>query len=371
MNFKSTLLVIALFGLVISCQTDATDSISSDSSMKKETLSKSETLNNKLISSKKIPASLISETEKDLEKIVEPSPCGPTSFDQVINESVSSNIDGLGSSWYGEYAAINQWYAILNNDKQTFGNNGQYTNFMVKTTRNLEGFWGMPDEIFVKGQHNSTLEDKEKIIFVYMNLLGWTYEESEVYADYFINYVNPTSTFLTETPLLSFDGFAWAPGGYLGLNDMIVIGDGLVELLAETGIDEKVVWTGIMAHEWAHHIQFNNNYMEYWFYQFDNEPERTRASELEADFYAAYYMTHKKGSTYNWKRTEAFLKAFYEIGDCQFGSDGHHGTPAQRLKSSYSGYELAANAQKKGKIMSQQELHEIFITLLPELVAVP
>ena len=48
---------------------------------------------------------------------------------------------------------------------------------------------------------------------------------------------------------------------------------------------------------------------------------------------AAYYGTHKKGLALNKKRVADALLSFYTVGDCQFDSPGHHGTPLQRERA--------------------------------------
>lgn len=317
---------------------------------------------------KKLPQDFFKDINFNLEKAVTPSECGPTEFDAVINASISSNIDALGADWYGDYANFNFYYTITDESEQFFGNQGQYTNYVVNRTRNLEKFWNMPDEVTVRGQHNETLNDKQKIISILEFWYGFPPDLAAFYADYFVDYINPTSTFLTETPLLSFDGFAIALDGFLGQGDLIVIGDGIVELLAATGVEDKIVWSGILAHEWAHQIQFNKGYLDEYDVEFNNNPERTRAGELEADFFAAYYMTHKLGATYNWKRVEAFLEVFFNIGDCAFTNGGHHGTPIQRMEAARLGYELANSGQKKGMILSISEVHNAYKTALPSIV---
>jgi hypothetical protein len=79
-------------------------------------------------------------------------------------------------------------------------------------------------------------------------------------------------------------------------------------------------------------------------------------------------MTHKRGATYNWKRVEQFYELFFQIGDCGFANPGHHGTPLQRLEATKAGFELANNAQKKGKILSQEEAHQAFLTLVQDIL---
>lgn len=355
-----TLAILSLFFL-ISCQTESIDENSLESVSKKSNTKDKTSLENNLTVVQDLPENLIRDFSLDLNKVVEPSDCESTPFNDVISKSVASNIDGLGANWYGDYATMNFYYTITDDSKQYFGSKGQYTNYVVNRTRSLEKFWDMPNEVVVRGQHNNTLDNKDKIIQILTFWYGFPQFLAENYADYFVDYVNPTSTFLIETPLLSFDGFAIALGGLLGQGDLIVIGDGLVELMSETGVEDKIVWSGILAHEWAHQIQFNN---PTWY----PEGTITRTTELEADFFASYYMTHKRGATYNWKRVQDFLDLFFNIGDCYFDDPGHHGTPSQRMEASKLGYELAKGAHKKGHILTMDEVHEAFLISLDDIV---
>lgn len=305
-------------------------------------------------------------------KAVEPSECGNTPFREVTSYYNNALINGFISSWDGnpdaigvileDYFVINQ-IAALNENKNadTFGENGEYTHYVENRVRNLEKFWDMSDLISVRGQHTSTLEDLGFIRYVYEN---YSNASPEV-IDYLLSiaeHFNTTSDQIPENPFFASDGFATFDG-------FIVIGDGLVSMLAETGLDPKVVWSGILAHEWAHQIQFQNYGI--WAYPvppFNNTPESTRMTELEADFLTGYYLTHKRGGTYNWKRVEDVLVSFYNIGDCGFTSPGHHGTPNQRLEAARQGYLLAASQQKKGHISDPQVIHDAFISVLPSIV---
>jgi predicted metalloprotease len=124
----------------------------------------------------------------------------------------------------------------------------------------------------------------------------------------------------------------------------------------------------IFAHEFAHHIQFQNGYFD------DPEagltaPEQTRYTELMADAMAAYYLTHKRGATLNQKRVEQFLEVFYQIGDCGFTSSGHHGTPNQRMRAAQFGFRIADQAHKQGHIMSSEAFHALFVAEYANLIA--
>lgn len=303
----------------------------------------------------------------DLSSIVEPSKCTLTPLDDVIAASVASNLDSIGLEWYDLYAEMNFLSTITDEDTQYFGANGEDTQRVQNIVKKLERFWFMPHEVTVRGQHNSTLEDYDKIVDILMFWYELPASDANAFAYYFTNFVNVESTFLTETPLLSADGFAIALDGLFGQNDLIVVGDGIVDLLEETGIRRNVIWNGILAHEWAHQIQFNN---EEWYPNgaADNAPEATRTIELEADFFTGYFVTHKKGATQNWNRTQQFLELFFNIGDCNFTSDGHHGTPLQRMEAARRGYLLARRMKDKGKVLTADQVHKRFLNQLDKIV---
>ncbi|MBC3542434.1 hypothetical protein ACFSC6_06040 [Rufibacter sediminis] len=297
---------------------------------------------------------------------VAPSTCGPTQFVAVQNKYLAplgkDLIQLFGSAQSANsilnlYMTLNQYSAYFDTSEQYFGKNGEYTNLMAKRKRDLETFWNMPNLIQINGQHTATLNDREKLADVYQ-IVGTnirTREQAYAAADQIL-YFNTFSPYLPESPFFALDGFATT------YRNLIVIGDGIVEMLSETGVEQDIVWTGILAHEWAHQVQFKN--MTAWYPNgaAKDQAEATRYTELEADFMAAYYMTHKRGATYNSKRVEDFLTLFFQIGDCGFTSTGHHGTPAQRMAAARLGFQLADEAQKQGHILTQQQVHEAFVS---------
>ncbi len=309
----------------------------------------------------------MSENMRDIFEAVAESECGPTAFrDVAYSYLVDLYYDGDGSAYAvrGLYNSINQLYSFyLNDGEQYFGADGDYTKLMVKRQRELEKFWKMPVTIKVNGEHTANLDNKDVWVETLSTFFTQTLEdgtsapiskeEAAEYADYYLA-LNSTSSQLPENPYFATDGFAAG-------NRTIVMGDGLVRYLAEAGVDEGIVWTGILAHEWAHQVQFLN-YPTWYPEGADPDPATaTRYTELEADFLAAYYMTHKQGATYNQKRVEEFYDLFFLIGDCGFANPGHHGTPVQRERAADLGYALANHAQMQGKILTMQEAHEYFV----------
>jgi predicted metalloprotease len=143
------------------------------------------------------------------------------------------------------------------------------------------------------------------------------------------------------------------------------MGDGILEAYSALGF-EDVAPQAILAHEFGHHIQF-----QLGLFPAVRTPEGTRRTELMADAYSAYYLSHSRGATMQWKRVQKFLEVFFNIGDCGFASNGHHGTPLQRMAAAEWGYEVANSAKKQGKILTSEEFTILFEAKLPEFVAVP
>lgn len=303
---------------------------------------------------------------------VAPSPCGPTELRDVQNKYIRAIIaDPLALSNASLYSDLNYYYSfLLNNGDQYFGEDGDFTQLMTKRERELNKFWSMPVEITVKGEHTANLNDRDALAEVFFTFFGFrdaqgnfiplTQEQAYEQAD-IILYFNEQSPNLPENPYFATDGFASS-------NRTIVIGDGLPDWLSQTGIDEEIVWTGILAHEWAHEIQFLNFADWYPNGAAQDPAEATRYTELEADFFASYFMTHKRGATYNWKRVEQFLDLYFQIGDCSFSSSGHHGTPTQRMAASKAGFDLAQKAQKQGHILSMNEAHTAFVNTINNIL---
>ena len=127
----------------------------------------------------------------------------------------------------------------------------------------------------------------------------------------------------------------------------------------------------IYAHEFGHHVQHLKGYFNDALAvapTAEAQPEATRYIELMADAYSAYYLTHSRGAAMNRKRVKQFLEVFYEIGDCGFAYDGHHGTPNQRKAAALFGFRVADEAQKQGHILSADAFHARFVQAYPELV---
>ena len=173
-----------------------------------------------------------------------------------------------------------------------------------------------------------------------------------------------------RAPILTFNAFAYSALGQeefpgLGvLPDKIVMGDGVLEGFAAIGLGD-VAPQAILAHEFGHHIQYERDL-------FDSPltgPEATRRTELMADAFAAYYLTHQRGANLNWKRTKHFIQTFANVGDCGLTDPNHHGTPNQRTKAAEWGNLVALATERHGRILPTKVFARLFERKLPELVA--
>lgn len=297
-----------------------------------------------------------------LEAVI-PTECGATKLSEVGGKYFEKLLeDPQALEYLDHYIYLNRQAARLEIATDYFGKTGSYTQLVKKLSKDLNRFYVLPHPIEILGQHNSTLQDREKLADIYWYSIQDMESKEEAYllADEILK-LNQRFPELINSPFISSDGFATRHGD-------IVIGDGLIKLFVETGLSDQIVWTGIIAHEWAHQVQFH--FLNSWYPEgtFEDPAERTRTLELEADFFSGYFMTHKRGATYNWKRAEEFFELFYQAGDCSFEFEQHHGTPIQRKQASHQGFLLAEAAKKKGEILTAEELHLYFILeVFPEV----
>ncbi|MEU3563830.1 hypothetical protein ABZ761_27740, partial [Kitasatospora sp. NPDC006786] len=86
-----------------------------------------------------------------------------------------------------------------------------------------------------------------------------------------------------------------------------------------------------------------------------------------ADAFGTYFLTHSRGEALNAKRMLDSEKSFYQVGDCGFGSAGHHGTPNRRLATA----SWAARGRRRGRpghILPSLRFYGLFGAELPDLV---
>ena len=289
----------------------------------------------------------------------------PARFDLLYND--------LWADLIPTYEAL---FFLTDDTPQEYGYDGEFTHVLEKTDRDAKRFWDIPSEqIQMVALKGTMLLNRERVARTYQLPFGPP-EPYNLSADSAakVAAVIRREMLASEVldrgnhPLFSFNAFAfWTGDG--SLPEKIVMGDGLLEGYAEVGFGD-VAPQAIYAHEFGHHIQHINGY-------FDEEPpgdpttqaEYTRYTELMADAYSAYYLTHKRGLALNKHRVAEFLQVFFQIGDCAFDNPGHHGTPNQRMAAAEFGFDVADQARKQGHILSSDQFHDLFVAAYPGLVA--
>ncbi|MFF5713862.1 hypothetical protein [Streptomyces sp. NPDC012756] len=81
-----------------------------------------------------------------------------------------------------------------------------------------------------------------------------------------------------------------------------------------------------------------------------------------------FVFAHSRGEALHARRLLDSEKSSYEVGDCGYTSDGHHGTPNQRFAASSRGASLADDAANQGHVLSSRTVDELFEVKPPDIV---
>ena len=392
-HFKTLPTIIAaLLIFITSCKKDSTPLSSADSKLagNPETemaLSKQASLR-KLRST--LPATYRQRLQKSVDKLllthpqyrniarqalaIEPTECNDaTTIRQWLNGELADWDDDaiFFASVTGmlDFPLLHTLYFENNPADQYFGVNGEYTHTIEKTFKDLKRFANIQTNgMILVGMHGNMLQDRSKIIQIDKYYYGDSEEAAEFWADLILSLVNDFPQYRKGAhPIFTFNAFA-VPHTELGapigtIPNKIAMGDGIMAGYTKIGFGD-VAPQAILVHEFGHQVQF-----QLGLYNSGSGPEATRNNELMADAYSAYYLSHARGASMQWKRVRQFLQVFFNIGDCSFNSNNHHGTPAERMAAANWGYTLANNAQKQGHILTSQQFAALFRKQLPVLVA--
>lgn len=251
---------------------------------------------------------------------------------------------------------------------QYFGLKGEHTQRLTKTFKDLKRFWNIQSNgIVLAAMHGNMLRNRDKVIRIDMILYGDDQATAAFWADLIIQLLDYIPQYRNgDHPIFTFNAFAqssfpFPPYGIIP--NKIIMGDGIMNAYTGIGYDD-VAPQAILAHEYGHHIQF-----QLGIFEGTPSPENTRRTELMADAYSAYYLSHARGASMQWKRVKQFLQVFFNIGDCYFDDLGHHGTPTQRMAAAEWGYSVANDAQKQGHILTSQQFTALFEAQLPAIIA--
>jgi ketosteroid isomerase-like protein len=275
-------------------------------------------------------------------------------------------------STFGDLAFMEAYLYDNTEGGDYYGAEGDFSYPVTSTFRKLKRFWNIPTDIQITDAHGSIYKNVPMVTKLIQelyfsqdaagHLIPVDYEEAHAVAKS-LKVVFGSKRFLYYNhPLFTFNAFADPGFPALGIPKKIVMGDGILKALADLGYG-GVGPQSIVAHEHAHHIQFANKY-----FTGKTSPEATRRTELMADAYAAYFLTHEHGAAMNERKVHQFLEVFYAFGDCSFKSNGHHGTPNQRKKAALFGSKLAANAQDDDAKLTSQAFDALFEAALPTIL---
>jgi hypothetical protein len=309
----------------------------------------------------------------DLPEVV-PTPCGGTSLSNLwllkqITGWSREAVDILSNEEVAKMAIFVAIFSENSSENQTYGVNGEYTAQLNKGFKDLKRFWDIKsDNIIMVAAHGSMLQDRNKILKVYKAEYGYSDEKANYYTDSLTTLLKSYPEYLKGNhPFFTFNGYAHQEKNYPSvgkIQDKIVFGDALLQAFDAIGYGD-IAPQAILAHEFAHHIQYDLGIKDYGI---PLTPAGNRRTELMADAYAAYFLSHPQGEAMQWKGVQKAAEVFSSLGDCLFDSELHHGTPTQRKVATEWGYKLANDADKQGHIISSREFASLFDAALKDIV---
>lgn len=267
------------------------------------------------------------------------------------------------------WPAIATVYGDLDSSDDTFGVGGAYTKEMRKRHRDAQRFWDQPiDEVMLNGLHGRVIADDDALRPGLQYEFGVSANVAQSVIDLVQHTIENDPTIDYDNPLLTFMAFASLPpdepiGDFGVLPERIVIGDGILAALEATGFGRNGP-DQVHAHEVVHHVQSDAGLLGQ-----PRTPESIRRIELMADALAAYNLAHARGASFQTWRVDEAPDIAALVGDCNFDSINHHGTPAQRAAAITWGARTAETARPQGNIAPSTELIAAFDDHLGTLIA--
>jgi hypothetical protein len=256
------------------------------------------------------------------------------------------------------------------------GRDGKQTAELKKRHKDAQRFWDVPtQDVLLQGMHGNYIADDAKMRAVLESVYGVPSADAAIIVDYVQWVIESDPGLGYSNPLWTLNAFASSSRGepvgspYYGTPDKIVMGDGIMEALADMGLGINAP-DFVHAHEFGHHVQFERGLLDdYYNVPPDDLPEWTRHIEMMADAFGTYYCAHSRGAAFQSKRVVDAFTSAYAIGDCAFDFPGHHGTPNQRRRAAQWAADLADAAKKQGKINPSATMVELFDLAFPGFVA--
>lgn len=288
-----------------------------------------------------------------------------------VRDWLAALTEGWDASDHG-VATIFQQVVLLNavlfpdEAGDDFGQQGEFTTPITRTTRDLRSFWDVDgNRVRVVPMHSDVLLDRTRVARVFQIGFGFDEAVSTQLANAVATLADQDKFEHGRHPLFTFNAFAVDGSDLPGVGTIppeIVMGDGVLEGFRAVGLDD-VAPQAILAHEYGHQIQYQKGL----FTSDLTGAEASRRTELMADAFGSYYLTHARGASMQLKRVREFSQVFFQLGDCSFSLSSHHGTPNQRLHSVEWAYSVAEDAQKQGHVLPSLAFAAQFDQELPQL----
>ena len=154
--------------------------------------------------------------------------------------------------------------------------------------------------------------------------------------------VNPSFGYYDECDPANMNARA-SPKGF------IIFGRYLAETFWSQSNGSTLPHNAILAHEFGHAHQYANG----WTYA------SGRSQELEADAWSGFYGALQK--FWSGQDMNLYYQTMLELGDFNFNSPSHHGTPVQRFAASGLGLAAALVAVQQNFTPTPNQLHALFI----------
>ena len=185
--------------------------------------------------------------------------------------------------------------------------------------------------------------------------------------------------FVLHEPSASYaNAFASKKDGY----NYIYFGREMFYLLKNDNPDKSYINVlGVMSHEYGHIVQFNtsideskievtpsNNLKNPLKRQTVNVGSTVVLSELEADAFSGYFMySHLRSRD----AVIDYITMMADLGDKEFGSEQHHGTPQQRKEAAELGIIAAKKLVENNVSLTWEELRYSFLGRIESEILYP
>jgi hypothetical protein len=317
-----------------------------------------------------------SAAQDALDRAIDPTryQCSPTRLDTYV-KGVLAGIDPSSLA----VLSLVHGFDLPTLDAILFGAPGDpryalpqaYATELSHSFRAAQRFWDTDgSDIALMAMHGDVMADRARLTRLLEVLFGLPRPDAAEVAAIVVEVVAGDPGLKGgQSPIFTLNAFAFSAEGETGpataaIPDKLVFGDGMLDALRAIGVGD-VGPRALLGHEYAHHVQYDADL----FASPLTGPEATRRTELMADAFGTYFVTHKRGLALNAARVLEAEQSFFQVGDCQFDRAGHHGTPNQRLRASTWGSSVAKAAQKQGQVLPTLTLDAQFEATLPELVA--